>query len=93
MIEHGLFSLVALVLLFGLFRLIEPGTIGTTLILIRQIEGRGARQKLVQMTIFAPARAPFIGALGVAAALAGTAILGFQRASWGALGALHPGGW
>ena len=89
MIETGFVSLVALPLFFGLFGFIEPCSIGTTLVMIKQIEGRSARQKVMQMMIFTATRALFIGSLGVAAAFAGTAFLGFQRAAWAALGTVY----
>lgn len=83
------FNLVVLPIFFGLFGFIEPCSIGTTLVMIRQIDGRSASQKVAQMMVFAVTRALVIGALGVAAALAGTLFLGFQRGAWLLLGILY----
>lgn len=80
------FHLVALPLFFGLFGFIEPCSIGTTLVMVKQVEGRTATQKVAQMVAFATTRALLIGSLGVAAALAGTMFLGFQRGAWFVLG-------
>lgn len=82
-------NLVALPLLFGLFGFIEPCSIGTTLVMVKQVEGMSRRQKILQMTIFAGTRALLIGTLGLVAALAGSAFLGFQRTAWFVLGALY----
>ncbi len=89
MIESSLWALVALPLLFGLIGFVEPCSIGTTLLMIKQVEGLGAGRRFVQLLIFAATRALFIGLLGVVAAFAGTAFLGFQRTAWGLLGALY----
>lgn len=89
MIESSLWALVALPLLFGLIGFVEPCSIGTTLLMIKQVEGLGAGRRFAQLLIFAATRALFIGSLGVAAAFAGNAFLGFQRAAWGLLGAVY----
>ena len=72
------FNLVALPLFFGLFGFIEPCSVGSTLVMVKQVEGMSRRQKFLQMAIFAATRAVFIGTLGLVAALAGAAFLGFQ---------------
>ena len=75
----------------GLLGFVEPCSIGSTLIVIKQLEGRGDAEKLAQLMVFAVTRALFIGLLGVLAVLFGAAFLGFQRAAWIALGALYVG--
>lgn len=87
-------ELTKLVLLpfgLGLLGFVEPCSLGSTLIVIKQLEGRGAAEKLTQLTVFAVTRALFIGFLGMLAVVLGTAFLGFQRAAWIALGALYVG--
>jgi cytochrome c-type biogenesis protein len=86
------FTLTSLVLLpvgFGLLGFVEPCSIGSTLLVIKHLEGKGAASKLAQVGVFAGTRAVFIGLLGVLAVVLGTAFLGFQRAAWVALGAIY----
>jgi cytochrome c-type biogenesis protein len=73
----------------GLLGFVEPCTIGSTLIFIKHIEGRGRAGKLAEVGLFAVTRALLIGALGIAAAALGTAFLGFQRGAWITLGGLY----
>lgn len=87
--EIGLLNTVALPIFFGLFGFIEPCSIGSTLIMVKQMEGRTGRQKIAQMLVFAGTRGLFIGLLGVVAASVGAAFLGWQRAAWFMLGALY----
>ena len=75
----------------GLLGFIEPCSIGSTLIVVKQLEGKNAAEKLAQIVVFAGTRAVFVGLLGVLAVLLGTAFLGFQRAAWLALGVLYAG--
>ena len=75
----------------GLLGFVEPCTIGSSLIFIKHIEGRGAGGKLAEVGLFAATRAVFIGALGTLAVAIGSAFLGFQKAAWIALGALYIG--
>ncbi len=89
MIEPTVWGLVALPLLFGLVGFVEPCTVGTTLLMTKQLEGRSAGAKVAQMLVFTATRAVLIGLLGVAAAFAGTAFLGFQRSAWGLLGGVY----
>ena len=86
------FTLTSLLLLpigLGLLGFIEPCSIGSTLVFVKVLEGRDARDKLVQVGVFALVRAVFTGGLGMLAVLAGSAFLGFQRAAWVVLGALY----
>ena len=91
MSEPSLMSLVVLPVAFGLVGFIEPCSIGATLVLIKFLEGKDARTKVAQVAVFAVTRAVFIGLLGVAAALLGTAFFALQKAAWIALGALFVG--
>ena len=86
------FDFVDLLLLpigLGLLGFIEPCSVGASLVFIKYLEARDAAAKLSQVVIFALTRALFIGLLGVAAALFGSAFLGFQKAAWIALGAIY----
>ncbi|MEO5696623.1 MAG: cytochrome c biogenesis protein CcdA [Burkholderiaceae bacterium] len=87
--ESGVVNLVALPIFFGLFGFIEPCSIGSTLVMVKQMEGRSRAQKIAQMLMFAGTRAIFIGLLGVVAAYVGSAFLGFQKAAWLLLGVFY----
>ncbi len=91
MTEPTLTNLVWLPIAFGLVGFIEPCSIGSTLLVVKQVEGRSAREKLAQVGVFAVTRAVFIGLLGILAAFLGSAFLGFQKAAWFALGAVYIG--
>lgn len=82
-------SLVLLPVGLGLLGFLEPCSIGSTLLVIRQLEGRSAASKLTQVGVFAGARALLLGSLGMLSAVLGTAFLGFQRAAWVVLGAVY----
>lgn len=82
-------DLVVLPIAFGLLGFVEPCSVGSTLVFIKVIEGRSAVQKLAQVATFALSRAAFIGLLGAAAALVGTAFFDFQKAAWVVLGVLY----
>jgi cytochrome c-type biogenesis protein len=75
----------------GLLGFAEPCSIGSTLIFIKHIEGKGPAGKLTEVGIFTVTRAVFIGLLGMLAVLLGTAFLGLQRAGWMLLGAGYVG--
>lgn len=86
------FTLTSLVLLpaaFGLLGCVEPCTIGSTLIVVKHLEGRPAAERLAQVGVFALTRAVFIGLLGLLAVVVGSAFLGLQRGAWIALGLLY----
>jgi len=87
--EFAFTKLVLLPIGLGLFGFIEPCSIGSTLIVIKQLEGKSAAEKLAQIMVFAGTRAIFVGLLGVLAVLLGTVFLGVQRAAWLALGLLY----
>lgn len=73
----------------GLFGFVEPCSIGSTLLFIKLMEGKPAAVKLGQVAAFTLSRGAFIGLLGAAAALIGTAFLGFQKAGWLLLGLVY----
>lgn len=89
MSEFGLINLVVLPIGLGLFGFIEPCSIGSSLLLIKYLEGKSAAAKLAQVTAFTAARAVFIGALGMLAVVVGASFLGFQRGAWILLGAIY----
>ena len=91
MSEMSLFNGVALPLIFGLIGFVEPCSIGSTLLVIKQIEGQSARAKIAQTVMFAATRAVFIGLLGMLAAVLGAAFLGLQKAAWLILGLVYFG--
>lgn len=82
-------NLILLPVGLGLLGFVEPCSIGSTLIVVKHLEGKSAARKLAQMGIFAGTRAVFIGLLGLLAVVLGTAFLGLQRGAWVALGAVY----
>lgn len=87
--ETGIVFLVLLPIGLGLLGFLEPCSMGSNLAFIRFIEGRDAAAKALQVTVFALTRALLVGALGLGAAVVGTAFVGFQKAVWIALGVLY----
>ena len=71
----------------GFIGFVEPCSIGASLIFLKYLEGKNAGRKIAETVLFTGTRAAFVGALGVAAALLGSAFLGLQRGGWIALGA------
>lgn len=91
MSEFDIFHLLILPVGLGLLGFIEPCSIGSTLVFIKFLEGKNAATRIFQVAVFALTRALFIGALGVLAAVLGTAFFGVQKAAWLVLGALIAG--
>ncbi len=84
------FTLPHLLLLsfgLGLLGFVEPCSIGSTLLFIKYLEGKSKRRKVAQVGVFAITRGVFIGLLGVAATMLGSAFLAFQQMAWIVLGA------
>ena len=79
-------NLVTLPILFGLVGFVEPCSIGSTLVMIKQIEQRTPAQQIAQTVVFAVTRALFIGSAGLLAAALGSVFLGLQKAAWLLLG-------
>lgn len=73
----------------GLLGFVEPCSIGSTLLVIKQLEGKDAASKLAQVGVFASTRAVAIGLLGMLAVVLGTAFLGLQRIAWLGLGVIY----
>lgn len=89
MTPSGFTSTVLLPIGLGLLGFVEPCSIGSSLVFIKFMEGKGAGPKLVQATMFAVVRALLIGVLGLVAAAIGAAFIGFQKGAWIALGAVY----
>lgn len=89
MTEVTLTSLVLLPVGLGLLGFIEPCSIGSTLIVVKHLEGKSAARKLAQVGVFAGTRVLFIGFLGIVAAVLGTAFLGVQQGAWVVLGSVY----
>jgi cytochrome c-type biogenesis protein len=88
-LDPGLWNLVGLALALGLLGFIEPCTVGSSLLFVKYLEDRDRAAKVRTTLAFAATRSVFLGALGVGAALLGSAFLGLQRGFWILLGALY----
>ena len=73
----------------GLWGFVEPCSLGTTLIVVKHLEGKSSARKLAHVSLFAGTRAVLIGFLGMAAVVLGRAFLGVQRGAWIFLGAVY----
>lgn len=82
-------SLFLVPLGLGLIGFLEPCSIGASLLFLKSVEGNSPAVKVMQAGVFTLTRALFIGSLGAAAALVGTAFLGFQRAGYVVLGTIY----
>jgi cytochrome c-type biogenesis protein len=91
MSEAGLWSLLVVPAGLGLVGFVEPCSLGTSLVLIKYLEGRGAVAKVLETGLFTLTRGLVIGLLGAAAALLGALFLDLQRGAWILLGALYAG--
>lgn len=87
--DINLFTLLVLPVFFGLIGFIEPCSIGSTLLVVKQMEGQPRRAKIIQTLMFAGTRAVFIGLLGILAAFLGSAFLGLQKSAWLILGLVY----
>jgi cytochrome c-type biogenesis protein len=87
--EMSVQNLVALPILFGLIGFVEPCSIGSTLVMIKQIEQRAPGQQIAQTVVFALTRALFIGGAGLSAIALGSVFLGLQKAAWLFLGVVY----
>jgi cytochrome c-type biogenesis protein len=85
----GFLNLVVLPIGFGLFGFVEPCSIGTSVVMVKYLEGKNTPARLAQIGMFAATRALFLGAMGVTAALVGSVFLGFQRGAWIFLGMIY----
>jgi len=89
MIETSLLGLVAIPAGLGLIGFVEPCSIGSSLVFVKYLEGKGAAVKLRETILFAVTRAAFIGLLGVFAVVIGAVFLDLQRNAWLLLGAVY----
>ncbi len=89
MTEFALGSTVLLPVGLGLLGFIEPCSLGTTLLVVKQLEGSSAGRKLTQVGVFAAMRSVLVGLLGMLAVLLGAPFLGLQRGAWIGLGAVY----
>ncbi len=89
MIPFSFTNVVLLSVGLGLLGSIEPCSLGSTLIIVKHLEGKSAASKLAQVSMFAGTRATFIGLLGMLAVVLGTAFVGLQRGAWIALGMIY----
>lgn len=89
MSDWNLLSLIVVPISLGLLGFIEPCSIGSTLLLVKHVEGASATDKIVQITVFCVTRALFIGMLGILAAVVGSAFLSLQKAAWFVLGGFY----
>jgi cytochrome c-type biogenesis protein len=89
MSEFDLFQLVILPIGLGLLGFVEPCSIGSSLVLIKVIEGQSTVARITQVSVFALTRAILIGVLGALAALIGSTFLGLQKGAWILLGVLY----
>lgn len=87
--DPGLLNLVSVALALGLLGFIEPCSVGSSLLFVKYLEDRDRAAKVRTTLAFAATRSVFLGALGVGAALLGSAFLGLQRGFWILLGALY----
>lgn len=87
--QMNLLNQLAVPLVLGLFGFVEPCSIGSTLVMVKQIEDRTPQQQITQTVVFAVTRALFIGAAGLLAVALGSAFLGLQRAAWLILGSFY----
>lgn len=85
----GLVNSVLIPVGLGLLGFVEPCSIGSSLVFIKFIEGKGAGPRLAQVGMFTAIRALLIGLLGVIAVGLGSAFIGFQKGAWIALGAIY----
>ncbi len=89
MSEVGFLQLVALPVGLGLLGFVEPCSLGSTLLFLKFVEGKPAAAKIVQTLLFAVTRAGFIGVLGAAAAIVGSAFVSYQTGAWVLLGIVY----
>lgn len=89
MTEFGFLYLVLLPVGLGLFGFVEPCSLGSSLVLVKYLEGKSAPAKLAQVGVFTATRALFIGMMGALAALIGSQFLGLQKGAWIFLGAIY----
>lgn len=84
-----LWTLIGVPLGLGLVGFVEPCTVGSSLLFVKYLEGKDRTARTIETVAFTLTRALFIGALGAAAALIGTAFLRAQHWFWILLGTAY----
>lgn len=84
-----LWALVAVPLGLGLLGFIEPCSLGSTLLFVKFLEGKGRWAKIRETAVFTVVRAGFVGTLGALAGLLGSMFLDLQRGFWVVLGVVY----
>ncbi len=87
--EIELTSMLLLAAGLGLLGFVEPCTIGSSMLFIKYLEGRGRTARIVQALVFTLTRALFIGVLGGAIAWLGSFFVSFQKGGWLILGSVY----
>ncbi|MGI8401006.1 MAG: cytochrome c biogenesis protein CcdA [Gemmatimonadaceae bacterium] len=80
---------IAAAAFLGLLGFVEPCTVGSSVLFVKYLQGKSAAAVKLEAIVFAGTRALVLGGLGVVAALAGRAILPYQRGFWIGLGVLY----
>lgn len=84
-----LFTALALAAGLGLLGFLEPCSVGSHLLFLKYINAGSPALKAFQTAVFTLTRAAFMAALGLLAAVIGTAFTGLQHGLWGVLGTLY----
>ena len=87
--EIDILQLLLLPVALGLLGFVEPCSIGSTMLFIKYLEGKGASDKVLQTGVFTLTRALLMGLLGVLAALLGSLFVDLQQGVWLILGILY----
>ena len=89
MSEIDIFQLLLIPVALGLLGFVEPCSIGSTVLFIKYLEGKGASEKVLQTGVFTLTRALLMGLLGVLAALLGSLFVDLQQGVWLILGSVY----
>lgn len=89
MTAGGILTATVVPLGLGLLGFVEPCTVGSSMLFIKYVADGSPNSAGVETTMFTLTRAALIGALGAIAALAGPAVLPYQRVFWAILGAAY----
>ena len=73
----------------GMLGFVEPCSVGSSVLFVKYLQGKSAAAMKLETILFAGTRALVLGGLGVVAAVAGRAILPYQRGFWIGLGLLY----
>ena len=87
--EFTVLNLVLLPMGLGLLGILEPCSMGSTLVFIKFLERKAASSKMLEVSLFALTRALLIGSIGLLAAFVGPLLLGAIKTVWIVLGAAY----